>query len=120
MRKFVALFVAAVFVLTAGPAALAMPQASRHMMTMPGMTHGESMGSQDGTPCTHCPHGMNQDQPCKDMSQCQTMLDCAGVVALAHPAITHALHSLPSGPVWSLHDAEPGITLRPDHPPPKA
>ena len=120
MRKFVALFVAAVFALAAGPAALAMPSAPPHAMTMTGTMQGTAMASHDLMPCAHCPHGMDRHQPCKDMAQCQTMQDCSGVVALAHRGAAHAPRKLTPGPIWGRHDAEPGITRRPDHPPPKA
>lgn len=114
MRKFSALFAAAIFMLVAQPAAQAMPAASHHAMTLQGM----DTTARGAVPCAHCPRQTDQNPPSKDMAHCQGMLDCSGFVGLTQHAARLLLRGQTTSPARARYSAAPGIIHRPDHPPP--
>ena len=115
VRKFVALFVAAIFVLAVEPSVMAAQPASDHM-TMQGM----QMAPEGAMGCDHCPPPKHQSVPCKEDGCCPGAAGCFNLVVAGQDGIALSPRDLTNAAVWGSRSAGSGITLRPDHPPPIA
>jgi hypothetical protein len=114
VRKFAAVFMAAVLMLAVEPAALAMP--APHSAAMQ-TTHGASHGAAG---CDQSMPKHERGTPCKHMAICLGMLNyLAMAIAPADAASVSPLASTLS-PSWYVRDLGPGITHQPDNPPPIA
>ncbi len=111
-KKIAAAVMAVFLAVAAEPAAIAVPahQAPAVQMMHP-MSHG--MPCCDPSIARH-KHGT----PCKDMGICLcALIGGAAAVIPANVPVTFPLASYRLAS-WHLHDAGPGITLKPDNPPP--
>jgi len=115
-RKFVALLVAAIFVLAVEPAAMSAPSASGHTATMYAM----QMAPHAAMGCDHCPPPKHQSVPCKEAGCCLGAAGCFNLVVAGQDGIALSPRDLTNAAVWGSRSAGSGITLRPDHPPPIA
>jgi hypothetical protein len=114
VRKFAAVFMAAVLMLAVEPAALAMP--APHSATMQ-MTSG---ASHEAACCDHSMPKHDRGTPCKDMTNCLGMLCCLAMAVAPVDAASLSPLASTLSPSWYVRDLGPGITLQPDNPPPIA
>jgi hypothetical protein len=114
VRKFAAVFMAAILVLAMEPVALAMP--APHSAAMQ-TTHGAS----DGT--AGCDQSMPKHErgtPCKHMAVCLGMLNSLAMAVAPVDAVSVLPLASTYLPSWYVRDLGPGITHQPDNPPPIA
>ncbi len=114
MRKFAAVFLAAILMLAVEPAALAMP--APHSATMQAMNHDShgAMGCDQSMPT------QERGTPCKHMTNCLGMLNCLAMAVAPADAVSVLPRASTRLPSWFVRDIGPGITLQPDNPPPIA
>jgi hypothetical protein len=114
VRKFAAVFMAAVLMLAVEPAALAMP--APHSATMQ-MTSG---ASHETTGCDQSMPTQERGTPCKHMASCLGMLCCLAMAVAPVDAVSALPFASSHSPSWHARNIGPGITHQPDNPPPIA
>ncbi|MDE2183991.1 MAG: hypothetical protein KGJ78_13310 [Alphaproteobacteria bacterium] len=116
MRRFVALLIAAIFLLAVQPGAMAMPAATSHPMS----NHVAQLMPQGTMACDQSMPMKKQDTQHKDMGCCAGMLNCFGmaVISTDNRAVLHL--TAKGSPPWSVQEPGPSLALQPDNPPPIA
>ncbi len=116
MKKFVALLIAAVFLVAVQPGAMAMPATSTHSVMQV-----TNCCSQEMANCDRNMPVQKHGTPCKGAANCPGMLKCSAAAAVV-PAIGTVIPPIvvTGSPLWHLQESGSSLAPQPDNPPPIA